>query len=113
MRLTNANQPKTYTREVPINEISDFWPPIRRGAARADLDNNLWILPTTSAQAKNGELIYDVVNNKGEMKERVRIPEGRAIAGFGRNGVVYLMHREGDSGWIIERTTIVEKARQL
>ena len=112
-RPTNANQPKPHICEVPITEISDYWPPIRRGAARADLDNNLWILPTTSAQAKNGELIYDVVNNKGEMKERVRIPEGRAIAGFGRNGVVYLMHREGNSGWIIERTTILEKARQL
>ncbi|MEP6779448.1 MAG: hypothetical protein ABJC26_06115 [Gemmatimonadaceae bacterium] len=37
---------------VPLNEISDYYPPIRPNAAKADLDNNLWILPTTSAQSK-------------------------------------------------------------
>lgn len=110
VRPTNANQPKFLVREVPINEIADFWPPIRMGAARADLDDNLWVLPTTSAQSKNGELVYDVINNKGEMIERVRIPDGRALAGFGHNGVVYLMHRETIGGWILERTAVARGA---
>lgn len=96
---------------VPLNEIADYYPAIRPGAAKADLDGNLWILPTTSAQAKAGELVYDVVNSKGELFQRVRLPAGRSIAGFGRKGVVYLMYREGTTGWYLERTTILNTAR--
>jgi hypothetical protein len=93
---------------VPLKDIPDYYPPIRAGAARGDLDGNLWILPTTSAQSVAGELVYDVVNRKGELFERVRIPAGRSIAGFGRGGIVYLMWRDGDAGWYIERTRILE-----
>ena len=96
---------------VPLNEIADYYPAIRSGAAKADLDGNLWILPTTSAQAKAGELIYDVVNNRGELFQRVRLPVGRSIAGFGRSGVVYLMYREGTTGWYLERTKILNNSR--
>ena len=92
---------------VPIKEISDYYPAIRPNAARADLDGNLWILTTTSAQSNAGELIYDVVNNKGELYQRVRMPQGRSIAGFGHNGIVFLMHRDADLGWFLERTKIV------
>ena len=92
--------------DVPLSEIPDYWPPIRLNAAKADLDHNVWILPTTSAQSKNGELVYDVVNNRGEMTERVRVPAGRSIAGFGKHGVVYLMYRD-DNGWVIEKTNVV------
>ena len=96
---------------VPLSEIADYYPAIRSGAAKADLDGNLWILPTTSAQAKAGELVYDVVNNRGELWQRVRLPIGRSIAGFGKNGVVYLMYRDGTTGWYLERTTIITTAR--
>ncbi len=96
---------------VPLNEIADYYPAIRSGAAKADLDGNLWILPTTSAQAKAGELIYDVVNNRGVLFQRVRLPLGRSIAGFGRNGIVYLMYREGTTGWYLERTKILNNTR--
>lgn len=96
---------------VPLKEIADYYPAIRTGAAKADLDGNLWILPTTSAQAKAGELVYDVVNNKGELFQRVRLPVGRSIAGFGHNGVVYLMYRDGTAGWFLERTKILNNTR--
>jgi hypothetical protein len=36
-----------------------------------------------------GQPIYDIVNAKGELVDRVQLPPFRAIAGFGR-GVVYL-----------------------
>lgn len=101
----------TKTEFVPLKEIADYYPAIRQGAAKADLDGNLWILPTTSAQAKSGELIYDVVNNKGELFQRVRLPVGRSIAGFGHNGVVYLMYRDPATGWFLERTKILNNAR--
>jgi len=96
---------------VPLKEIPDYYPAIRAGATKADLDGNLWILPTTSAQAKSGELVYDVINNKGELFQRVRLPVGRSIAGFGHNGVVYLMYRNADLGWALERTRILNNGR--
>lgn len=94
-------------REVDKSEIADYWPPIRYGAAKADLDGNLWILPTTSAQSKAGELIYDVVNNRGLLTHRVRLPVDRSVAGFGRGGVVYLMGRNADKSWYLERAKVV------
>jgi hypothetical protein len=34
-----------------------------------------------------------VINSKGEVTERVLVPEGRQILGFGPGGVVYLAER--------------------
>jgi hypothetical protein len=86
---------------APMNEIPDYLCPI--GAVRPDLDGNLWILPTTSLYAKNGRL-YDVVNRKGEIIERVQFPQGRALEGFGPGGVVYLSLKVGND-------TYLERAR--
>ena len=94
---------------VPLKEIPDYYPPIRNGAAQADLDGNLWILPTTSAQSKAGELVYDVVNNKGELLQRVRLPLGRSIAGFAKGGVVYMMSRGSGGTWTLERARVASK----
>ena len=96
---------------VPLKEIADYYPAIRPGAAKADLDANLWVLPTTSAQSKAGELVYDVISSRGDLTQRVRVPAGRSIAGFGKNGVVYLMFRDGTNGWYLERTHIVNNVR--
>lgn len=90
---------------VPVSEMPDYYPPIRQGAAMADADGNLWILPATSAQSKAGELVYDMVNGKGALVERVRLPLGRSIVGFGRSGIVYLMSKDGE-GWRLERSTV-------
>lgn len=95
---------------VPLTEMADYYPSIRPGAAKADLDGNLWVLPTTSAQSKHGELVYDVINNKGELFQRVRMPEGRSVAGFGKNGVLYLTFKDGSAGWKVERTRLRSSA---
>ena len=91
---------------VPLKDIADYIPPIRLGALRPDADGNLWILPTTSAQASGG-LLYDVVNQKGKVFERVQLPRDRDIAGFGRGGVVYLSRRVGNHQYVLERTKVV------
>ena len=96
---------------VPLKEIADYYPSIRSGAAKPDLDGNLWILTTTSAQSQGGELVYDVVNKKGELFQRVRIPEGRSVAGFGRGGVVFLMSGDRTNGFQLERTSILGVGR--
>ncbi|MEP6762839.1 MAG: hypothetical protein ABJB66_00950 [Gemmatimonadaceae bacterium] len=111
MNMNNFTMPTATLEFVPLKDIADYYPAIRQGAAKADLDGNLWILPTTSAQSKAGELIYDVVNNRGELFQRVRLPVGRSIAGFGHNGIVYLMYREPKDGWFLERTKILNNTR--
>jgi len=91
---------------VPISEIPDYYPPIRENSAMADLDGNLWILPTTSAQSQHGELVYDVVNPKQGLFKRVRIPLGRSIAGFGKGGVVFLQTGDRTNGFYLERVNV-------
>jgi len=88
------------------NPISDYAPPIRSNATIPDLDGNLWVLPRVSSLSKRGELVYDVVNAKGELFERVRVPLGRAIAGFATGGVVYLTSGDVKSGYYLERTRL-------
>lgn len=111
---------------VEAEFLPDYYPPIRAGTTLADHDGNLWLLPATSslaaqmtamvppqARGRMGMptaanavgLAYDVVNRKGEIVERVQLPAGRTIAGFGPNGVVYLMERKG-------REVFLEKARR-
>jgi hypothetical protein len=88
-----------------LKDIPDYYPSIRISAAIADLDGNLWILPNTSAQSRNGELVYDVVNVKGDF-HRVRLPVGRSIVGFGKGGVVYLESGDRTDGFYLERTRL-------
>ena len=91
---------------VAPTDIPDYYPAIREGAAMADLDNRLWVLPTTSSRSRRGELVYDVVSAKGELVQRVRLPMGRFIAGFGRNGVVYMLVGSKAAGFHLERTRL-------
>jgi hypothetical protein len=39
--------------------------------------------------------VYDVISRDGKLVERVKLPGGRQIAGFGPNGLIYLVAREG------------------
>jgi hypothetical protein len=90
---------------VSPSDLPDYYPPIlQSGLMKADFRGNVWILPSTTAQIGRG-LLYDVVNRKGELVERVRLPEGRALEGFGRNGAVYLTSH-GPSGARLERARL-------
>jgi len=90
---------------VEPSELPDYYPAIlQSGEMRADLDGRVWILPSTSAQAGKG-LLYDVVDRRGEIVERVRLPEGRALEGFGANGAVYLTSH-GPEGTRLERVRL-------
>jgi hypothetical protein len=91
---------------APLDSMADYIAPIREGSARADLDGNVWTLPTTSASA-NGGLLYDVINPAGELVERVQLPGGRDIIGFGRGGTVYLVRGDYKTGYAIERVRVM------
>jgi hypothetical protein len=94
------------TDVIPVEQMPDFYPPLRPGSTIADADGNLWILPTTSKYSKQGELVYDVVNAKGELFERVRVPLGRVIVGFAKGGVVYMTSGDRATGYTLERSTL-------
>ena len=87
---------------VPPSELPDYKPVFLNGFVRADLDGNVWIR-TIPTKPMAGGPVYDVVNRKGELVERVQIPVNRSIAAFGPGGVVYLTTRDG-------LTTKLEKA---
>ena len=91
-----------------LNEVFDFYPPIRFGGVIPDLDGNLWILPTSSAQSRAGELVYDIVNVKGDF-HRVRVPLGRSIVGFGKGGVVFLLSGDRTNGFYLEKAKLPQQ----
>ena len=71
---------------VPAKDLPDYRPAFSIGATRADLAGNLWVRTTTPSDAGP---IYDVINDKGQLVDRVKLPFGRVISGFGP-GVVYM-----------------------
>jgi hypothetical protein len=81
---------------VSAAELPDYKPPFFVGSVRADADGLLWVR-TIPTKAVAGGPVYDVVNAKGELVERVQIPKDRAIVGFGQGGVVYLLAREASA----------------
>lgn len=75
----------TVTR-AELADVPDYRPPFGQGAVWADRSGNLWIRTNTWA---NGQPVYDIVDRKGEVGDRVQLPPHRTIAGFGL-GVVYM-----------------------
>jgi hypothetical protein len=77
---------------VSPSELPDYRPAFASGAARPDAEGNVWI---RTSKYLNGGPVYDIINRKGELTDRVVIPAGRTIIGFGKDGSVYLTYREG------------------
>lgn len=105
--IQTPNGPRTGRQQfefLPNEKFGDYEQPVQTAAMRADRDNRLWILPRTSLSAKDG-LLYDVINRKGELEERVQFPQGYVLAGFGEKGVVYIMKLQANRG-LLERTTV-------
>jgi hypothetical protein len=86
---------------VSPSELPDYKPAFTPGSTRADADGNLWI---RTSQNVNTRPVYDVINRKGELIDRVQLPQNRVLVGFGTNGVAYLAVRDGT-------TAHLEKAR--
>ena len=96
---SGAPQMKFDLAFVPDSEFPSFWPPVEPGSVLADLDGHLWILPTTSTNSVSG-FTYDVVNRTGEVFERVQLPKGHVLVGFGAHNVVYLTKTDGKSTYL-------------
>jgi hypothetical protein len=79
---------------VSPTELPDYQPAFFATSAKADDDGNIWIR-TIPTKPQAGGAVYDVVNGRGEVIDRVQIPENRTIVGFGPGGVVILAARDG------------------
>jgi hypothetical protein len=100
----NRGVPQFTQNFIPASELPDYKPPFFAGSTRADTEGNLWVrtIPTTPVP---GGPVYDIINRKGQLVERVQIPLNRTIAGFGADGAVYLLNRDGTTT-TLERATV-------
>lgn len=106
--MNTPSGPRTAKQQfefLPPEKFGDYEQPVATGALKADRNGRLWILPRTSLGATGGGLLYDVINRKGEIVERVQFPKGYVLAGFGDGGVVYVNRIDRGKG-ILERTTV-------
>jgi hypothetical protein len=78
---------------VSPSELPDYKPPFFANAVRADEAGNIWVRTIPTRQIPGGP-VYDVINREGKLVDRVQVPEGRTIAGFGSDGSVYLVTRD-------------------
>jgi hypothetical protein len=93
----NAPPPPTIreTGVMPASDLPDYRPPFSSGSVRADADANLWIR-TTPAKPTLGGPVYDIVSREGRLVDRLQLPPGYALAGFGKGKVVYLSMRDAN-----------------
>jgi hypothetical protein len=89
---------------VSASELPDYRPAFGQGAARADEDGNVWVRTSATRAGAVAGPIYDVINSQGALVDRVQLPAGRTIIGFGKGGIVYMVARDKTGAWI-ERTT--------
>ncbi len=78
---------------VAPEELPNYRPPFDVGSVRADADGNLWI-QTNASKSIPGGPVFDIINRQGELVDRIQIPAGYAIIGFGAGNVVYLTMRD-------------------
>ena len=68
------------------------------------MDDNLWIR-TIQMKPAPGGTIYDIVNRKGELFDRIQLPVGFTLVGFGPGKIVYLSTRDA-SGLHVARVRL-------
>ncbi|MEO8337534.1 MAG: hypothetical protein ABI664_21340 [bacterium] len=74
-------------------DLPDYKPPFAERAVRADGDGNLWVRINTPTPLPGGP-IFDVISRKGELVDRIQIPVGYNLVGFGAGRIVYLSVRD-------------------
>jgi hypothetical protein len=78
---------------VEPSELPDYQPAFSTGSVRADREGKLWVR-IFSPQQSNAAPEYDVIDRTGKLVDRVALPAGTTIAGFGPGGTVYLGVRD-------------------
>ena len=78
---------------LPASDLPDYRPPFATGAVRADAEGNLWIRTIPTKPIPGGP-VYDIVNHEGELADRLQLPPGYTVVGFGKGKVVYVSMRD-------------------
>ncbi len=78
---------------VDPSELPDYKPPFAAGGARADADGNVWVRLIATKPMPGP--VYDIIDKDGKLVDRVVLPAGAAIAGFGK-GSVFLATRNAE-----------------
>jgi hypothetical protein len=84
---------------VAPNELPDYQPAFSNGSVKADAEGKLWVrimLPKPSTRPE-----YDVIDRTGKLVDRVQLPAGTTIAGFGPGGTVYLGVRDASGVHVV------------
>ncbi|MCL4215056.1 MAG: hypothetical protein KJZ74_14190 [Gemmatimonadales bacterium] len=85
---------------VSPSDLPDYRPPFGQQAALGDADGLLWV--RSSAPVGEGGPIYYVISRQNEVVDRIQLPQGRMIAGFGKGGVVYMAFRDTEGNNRVE-----------
>ncbi len=78
---------------MAAEDLPDYRPPFAVNAVRADGDGNLWVRINTPTPITTG-VVYDVINRQGELVDRIQLPVGYTLVGFGAGKIVYLSMRD-------------------
>ena len=89
---------------VNADELPDYRPAFTAGSARGDHEGNLWV--RTTSPVGNAGPIYFILNTKGEVIDRVQLPESRQLVGFGKSGEVFMALRDTDGNVRLERAKV-------
>ena len=94
---------------VRADQLADYRPPFagvsnRSGAPMADREGNIWIRPNATSR-QSGEAVYDVIDPRGQITDRVQVPRGLTLVGFGR-GVAYVTSRDDRAVPVLSRFSI-------
>jgi hypothetical protein len=93
---------------VSPSELPDYKPVFGPGGVRADADAHVWVR-TIPTKPTPGGAIYEVIDRAGKAIDRVQVPTGTTIIGFGPGGVVYLGMRDA-AGIHLQRARLPAKS---
>jgi uncharacterized membrane protein YgcG len=85
-----------------LSDLPDYLPPFEERAVTSDMDDNVWVKTT---QMVDNRPVYDVINRRGDLIDRVQLPRYRTIAGFGV-GVIYMAVEDSTRAVRLERARL-------
>lgn len=88
---------------VSPSDLPDYKPAFFAGSTKVDTQGNLWVRTIPTRKVEGGP-VYDVIDRKGALVDRVQVPVNTSIAGFGADSSVYLTLQNNN-------TVILEKAK--
>jgi hypothetical protein len=88
---------------VSATELPDYKPVFGPNSVRSDADGRVWVrtIPTKPVAGA----VYEVIDRSGKLVDRVLVPTGSVIVGFGPGGVVYMGMRDA-AGIHVQRAVL-------